>query len=128
MTGSRPTAANAGNIDADDTLRLRGVIERHGYLGRNTDEIEVSEMIVLVYNVPKERQDLFLQGVAMVGQTTPGKARDRMIIGSRRESIDRVERFIKAGITHFIFLRTAPLIVGDEIQVFAEEVVPKFRQ
>jgi hypothetical protein len=96
--------------------------------GRNTDEIEVSEMIVLVYNVPKERQDFFLQSVAMVGQMTPDKARDRMIIGSRQGFIGRVERFIKAGVTHFIFVRTAPLIVGNEIQAFAEEVVLKFRQ
>jgi hypothetical protein len=65
--------------------------------GRNTDEIEVSEMIVLVDNVPKERQDFFLQSVAMV-------------------------------VTHFIFVRTAPLIVGNEIQAFAEEVVLKFQQ
>jgi hypothetical protein len=64
----------------------------------------------------------------MVGQATPDKARDRMIIGSRQGSIERVERFIKVGVTHFIFLRTALLIVGDEIQVFSEEVVPKFRQ
>ena len=39
--------------------------------GRNTDEIEVSEMIVLVYNVPKERQDFFLQSVAMVVRRRP---------------------------------------------------------
>ena len=38
--------------------------------GRNTDEIEVSEMIVLVHNMPKERQDFFFQSVARVGQTT----------------------------------------------------------
>jgi hypothetical protein len=96
--------------------------------GRNTYAIEVSEMIVLVYNMPKERQDFFFQSVAMVGQATPDKARDRMIIDSRQGSIERVGRFIKAGVTHFIFLRTAPLIVGDESQAFAEEVVPKFRQ
>jgi hypothetical protein len=96
--------------------------------GRNTDGIEVSEIIVLVYNMPKERQDFFFQSVAMVGQTTPDKARARMIIAAGRDLIERVERFIKAGVTHFIFLRTAPIIVGDEIQAFAEEVVPKFRQ
>jgi alkanesulfonate monooxygenase SsuD/methylene tetrahydromethanopterin reductase-like flavin-dependent oxidoreductase (luciferase family) len=96
--------------------------------GRNTDEIEVSEMIVLVHNMPKERQNFFFQSVARAGQTTLDKAGDRMTIGSRQRSIERVERFIKAGITHFIFLRIAPHIVGDEIQAFAEEVVPKFRQ
>jgi hypothetical protein len=53
---------------------------------RNTFAIEVSEMIVLVYNMPKERQDFFFQRVAMVGQATPDKARDRMIIGSRQGS------------------------------------------
>jgi hypothetical protein len=52
---------------------------------RNTDEIEVSEMIVLVYNMPKERQDFFFQRVAMVGQATPDKARDRMIIAADRD-------------------------------------------
>jgi hypothetical protein len=53
--------------------------------GRNTDEIEVSEMTVVVYNMLKERQDFFFQSVAMVSQTTLDKARDRMIIAAGRD-------------------------------------------
>jgi F420-dependent oxidoreductase-like protein len=120
---------NVTNNDADEMRRLRGVIERHGdTVGRDTDEIEVTEMMALVYNAPKERQDFFQQTVGMMSQTTPERARDRMIIGNKQECIDRVERFIKAGVTHFIFMQAAPFISEDDIQGFAEEVIPKFRQ
>ena len=49
-----------------------------------------------------------------------------MIIGSRQGSIERVERFIKAGVTHFIFTLPRPFFM-DEVQRFAEEVIPAVR-
>jgi hypothetical protein len=36
------------------------------------------------------------------------------------------ERYRKAGVTHFIFMMFAPYFL-DEVQAFAEEVLPMFR-
>jgi alkanesulfonate monooxygenase SsuD/methylene tetrahydromethanopterin reductase-like flavin-dependent oxidoreductase (luciferase family) len=67
--------------------------------------------------------------VAMMGQTTPERARDMMVIGSKQECVDKIEGYIKAGVTHFIFLYSAspPLTTEEEIQAFAEDVIPQFR-
>ncbi len=118
---------NMGNADADEMKRLIGIIERHGdTVGRNTDEIEMTEMMAMSFNPSKEREQMLTGLIAMMGQTTPEKARDRMIIGSRQECIDKIERFVKAGVTHFIFMQAWPMVVDDEVQAFAEEVIPAF--
>ena len=59
-------------------------------------------------------------------QTTPEEAREQIMIGDKQECLDTVERYIKAGVTHFIFMMFAPYFV-DEIQAFAEEVIPAVR-
>ena len=46
-------------------------------------------------------------------------------IGSKQQCLDTVERYRKAGITHFIFMMFAPYFL-DEVQAFAEEVLPVF--
>lgn len=51
-----------------------------------------------------------------------------MIIGSKQECIDKIEGFIKAGVTHFIFMQVFGMIVEEELQAFAEEVIPAFRK
>jgi len=63
-----------------------------------------------------------------MAQTTPEKGRERIVIGSKQECIDRIEQYIKAGVTHFIFMQVWPMIVQDEAQAFAEEVIPAFRE
>jgi alkanesulfonate monooxygenase SsuD/methylene tetrahydromethanopterin reductase-like flavin-dependent oxidoreductase (luciferase family) len=80
------------------------------------------------YNPPKPRAEMLTGLVAMMAQTTPEKARDRMVIGNKQECIDKIEVFIKAGVTHFIFMGVWPMIVDDEVQAFAEEVIPAFRK
>ena len=64
----------------------------------------------------------------MMAQSTPEKARERIIIGSQQECIDKIEVFIKAGVTHFIFMGVFGMIEEDEVQGFAEEVIPAFRK
>jgi alkanesulfonate monooxygenase SsuD/methylene tetrahydromethanopterin reductase-like flavin-dependent oxidoreductase (luciferase family) len=54
--------------------------------------------------------------------------RDRIIIGSKQECIDKIEGFIKAGVSHFIFMQVWPMLSEDEVQAFAEEVIPAFRK
>jgi len=119
---------NMTNADADEMERLIETIERHGdTVGRNTDEIEISEMMAMSFKPPKDREQMLTGLVAMMGQTTSEKARDRMIIGSKQECIDTIERFVKSGVTHFIFMQAWPMIVDEEVQAFAEEVIPVFR-
>jgi hypothetical protein len=35
---------------------------------------------------------------------------------------------VKAGVTHFIFMGVWAMIVEEEMQAFAEEVIPAFRK
>jgi alkanesulfonate monooxygenase SsuD/methylene tetrahydromethanopterin reductase-like flavin-dependent oxidoreductase (luciferase family) len=48
------------------------------------------------------------------------------MIGGKQECLDTVERFVAAGVTHFIFMLFAPVFT-DELQAFAEEVIPAVR-
>ena len=119
---------NMTNADAAEMRRLIGVIERHAdTVGRDADQIEKTLMLAMAYNPPKQRDEMLNGLIAMMAQTTPEKARDRMVIGSKQECIDKIEGFIKAGVTHFIFMQVWPMIVEDEVQSFAEEVIPAFR-
>ena len=119
---------NMTNADAAEMKRLIGIIERHAdTVGRDSDQVEKTVMIAMAYNPPKQRDEMIGGLIAMMAQTTPEKARDRIVIGSKQECIDKIEGFIKAGVTHFIFMEVWPMIVEDEVQAFAEEVIPAFR-
>jgi len=118
---------NMGNADATEMKRLIGVIERHGdTVGRNTDEIEKTLALGLCYKAPKQREEMLSSVVAMMAQTTPERARDLMIVGSKQECVDKLERYIKAGVTHFIFMHNPPLTAEEDIQAFAEDIIPQF--
>jgi hypothetical protein len=58
--------------------------------------------------------------------TSPEDARRGIMIGERQECLDTVERYRKVGVTHFIFMLFQP-IREEEIQAFAEDVMPAFR-
>jgi alkanesulfonate monooxygenase SsuD/methylene tetrahydromethanopterin reductase-like flavin-dependent oxidoreductase (luciferase family) len=119
---------NMGNADAPEMKRLIGVIERHAdTVGRDADQIEKTLALAMSYNPPKQREETLTGLVSMMAQTTPEKARDRIIIGSKQECIDKIDGFREAGVTHFIFMQIWPMIAEDEVQAFAEEVIPAFR-
>jgi alkanesulfonate monooxygenase SsuD/methylene tetrahydromethanopterin reductase-like flavin-dependent oxidoreductase (luciferase family) len=48
------------------------------------------------------------------------------MIGDKAECLDVIERYLRAGVTHFIFMTFTPYFL-DEIQAFAEEVIPAVR-
>ena len=48
------------------------------------------------------------------------------MIGDKQECLDTIERYRRVGVTHFIFMLFAPYY-EDEIQRFAEEVMPAAR-
>jgi alkanesulfonate monooxygenase SsuD/methylene tetrahydromethanopterin reductase-like flavin-dependent oxidoreductase (luciferase family) len=50
-----------------------------------------------------------------------------MIVGSKDECVGKIERYLKAGVTHFIFMHAPPMTAAEDIQAFAEDVMPAFR-
>ncbi len=116
--------ASAG---AERMQGLIDVIRRHGdVVGRDTARIEKTVMLPLCYRAPA-REDFVCNLIASMRQTTPQEARRQIMIGGKQECLDTVERYARAGVTHFIFMLFTPYFV-DEIQAFAEEVVPAVRR
>jgi F420-dependent oxidoreductase-like protein len=114
---SGPTELMAQKID---------VIRRHGdTVRRDTSKIEMTVMMPLCYR-NKEREG-FVQGlIAGMRGGTPEEARKQIMIGEKQECLDTVARYREVGVTHFIFMTFAPYNV-DEMQAFAEEVIPAAR-
>jgi alkanesulfonate monooxygenase SsuD/methylene tetrahydromethanopterin reductase-like flavin-dependent oxidoreductase (luciferase family) len=103
------------------------VIERHGdTVGRDTDQIEKTIMMGLCYGAPAEREKAALARVTAMSGATVEQARRQIMIGSREECLETIDRYIKVGVTHFIFTLPRPFFM-DEVQRFAEEVIPAVR-
>ena len=118
---------NAPGGAAESLAELIAIIDHHGEkVRRDTTAIEKSIMLPLCYCAP-EREQFVCQLVANMRQTTPEVARKSIMIGDKQECLDTVARYKKAGITHFIFMLFTPYFV-DEIQAFAEEVIPAARR
>src|SRR5271157_2077179 len=91
---------NVGNKSADMMRHLIEVINRHGdTVGRDTGEIEKTVMMAMCYRAPRERETAMQTIVAAMSQSTPEQARERMMIGNRDECLDKIERYVKAGVT-----------------------------
>lgn len=104
------------------------VIRRHGdAVGRDTSSIEKTVMMPLCYTRDEGRQQFVCQLVAGMQQCTPEEARGRVMVGDKQECLDRIERYTRVGVTHFIFMLFQPVFV-DEVQSFAEEVAPAARR
>lgn len=115
------------SASAERMHELIEIIRRHGDTERRDPErIEKTVMMPLCYRAPAERQAFMCNTIAGLRQTTPEVARREMMIGDKLECLDVVDRYVKAGVTHFIFMMFAPYFV-DEIQAFAEEVIPAVR-
>jgi F420-dependent oxidoreductase-like protein len=113
---------------AERMKHLIEVIERHGVaVGRDTSAIEKTVLMPLCYRAPKEREQLVMNLIAGMEQSSPEKARRRIMIGGPEECFDTIQRYLGVGVTHFIFMTFTPYN-EDEIQRFAEEVVPAARR
>src|SRR5213080_5209302 len=116
--------ASAG---ADQMRALIEVIARHGErVRRDPAKIEKTVLIPLCYRAAPEREQFVCHLMASMRQTTPEQARRQSMIGQKQECLDTVERYARAGVTHFIFMLFVPFF-EDEIQAFAEEVIPAVR-
>jgi F420-dependent oxidoreductase-like protein len=115
---------------AGSAERLRGlidVIRRHGdAVDRDTEQIEKTVILPLCYRAPAAREEFTCGVMAALHGTTPEDARTQMMVGGTQECLDTVARYVAAGVTHFILAVTAPY-VPDDVQAFAEEVMPPAR-
>jgi alkanesulfonate monooxygenase SsuD/methylene tetrahydromethanopterin reductase-like flavin-dependent oxidoreductase (luciferase family) len=50
------------------------------------------------------------------------------LIGGKDECLDKIAQYAKVGVTHFIFSLRWPILVEEEFQAFAEEVIPTVRR
>jgi F420-dependent oxidoreductase-like protein len=118
---------NSTGSSAERIRDLIGVIERHGdTVGRDTDEIEKTVMLALCYRAPKEREQATMAIVGAMSGQSPQEARKQIMIGDKQECLDTIERYTKAGVTHFIFMMMAPY-QPEDVERFATEVIPAVR-
>jgi alkanesulfonate monooxygenase SsuD/methylene tetrahydromethanopterin reductase-like flavin-dependent oxidoreductase (luciferase family) len=112
----------------DDFRRKIGVLREHcREAGRSFDEIEISWAGgVGITHTPSEK-DTLVRAFAEVWKVPPEKADGMLLVGTREEVRERVERFIEAGVTHFIVATTTPYDLAS-IRGFADEVIPRFRR
>jgi F420-dependent oxidoreductase-like protein len=104
------------------------VMKRHGdAVGRDTGEIEKTIITRLSYGASPERERAAIETSAKISGITLEEARAQTMVGSKQECLDLIDRYAKVGVTHFIFSLLAPYN-WDEIQRFAEEVVPAARR
>jgi F420-dependent oxidoreductase-like protein len=115
------------SASAERMAALIDVIRRHGdAVRRDADRIEKTVMLPFCYKAAPAREQFLCQLTASMRQTTAEAARAQAMIGGREECLATVERYVKAGVTHFIFMAFAPYFL-EEFQAFAEEVVPAVR-
>jgi alkanesulfonate monooxygenase SsuD/methylene tetrahydromethanopterin reductase-like flavin-dependent oxidoreductase (luciferase family) len=119
---------NTMHANPADMKRMIEVIERHGdTVGRDTDEIEKTIMMPLCYKASAECEQMISTVVASMAQIAPEQARDRIMIGGKDECLDKIAQYATVGVTHFIFNLRWPILVEEEFQAFAEEVIPAVR-
>jgi alkanesulfonate monooxygenase SsuD/methylene tetrahydromethanopterin reductase-like flavin-dependent oxidoreductase (luciferase family) len=111
-----------------EQMKERGeVLRKHGdAVGRDTERIEKVVLMPFAYGANEERVAFLCNIIASMDQTTPRKARERMMVGGKQECLDRIEQYLRAGVTHFVLMLIMPFI-EDEIIAFAEDVVPSVR-
>jgi F420-dependent oxidoreductase-like protein len=115
------------SADADGMRALIEVITRHGErVRRDPTRIEKTVLMPLCYRATPEREEFVCRLMASMRQKTPEQARGQVMIGQKQECLDTIERYTRAGVTHFIFMTFVPYF-EDEIQGFAEEVIPAVR-
>ena len=83
-------------------------------------------MMGLCYRAPAEREQVALARATAMSGATAEQARRQIMIGSREECMETIDRYVKVGVTHFIFTLPRPFF-QDEVQRFAEDVIPAVR-
>jgi F420-dependent oxidoreductase-like protein len=93
--------------------------------GRDAERIEKSVLLPVFFGDEAAAWEPMVQGYAMYQGIPPEEARGWMLLGSPAAIIDQIERFLAAGVTHFILQLN--LFNPGVIERFAADVMPAFR-
>jgi F420-dependent oxidoreductase-like protein len=93
--------------------------------GRDVERIEKSVLLPAFLGDNPAAWEPMVQGYAMYQGISPDEARGWMLLGSPAAMVDQIERFLAAGVTHFILQLN--LFNPDVMARFAAEVMPSFR-
>jgi F420-dependent oxidoreductase-like protein len=107
---------------------LNGVID--GYcrdIGRNPKEIERSIFIPLALGKSRVWGWAVTLGFSFYMRTWPWRASQRVLVGTPAQVVEQIQRYINAGITHFILLIPPTYDPQATLRLFAAEVMPAFR-
>jgi F420-dependent oxidoreductase-like protein len=105
-----------------------GVLGEHcSEIGRDINEIEVSWAGAALVTDSKDEAAELVRGMAEAFQAPVEQVEPGLLVGTASEVRDRINRFIEAGVTHFITSANPPFN-HDSIRRFAEEIMPQFRQ
>lgn len=137
-------------VAASGERRMLRIVARHadGWNGFGSPEVLARKIRVLAEHCRAEQRDVetieksvllpaaigddpaawepLVQGYAAYQQIPPEEAVDWMLVGTPRQVIDRIERYLAAGVTHFILTLTP---YNFEVMArFAADVLPAFRR
>jgi len=117
-----------GGGSAERMKQAVEAIARHcDAAGRDPNEIEKTVILPLCYRASAEKEAEVAAGMAGIMQVSAADARRQIMMGGREQCLDLIERYVNAGITHFIFL-VLPTNVNEEFERFAQEVIPELRR
>ena len=104
------------------------VLEQHcRAVGRDPQSIERSVSLPPVLTKDRSRVDTMLADMANRRAMTIEDARASMLWGSPDDAIKKLEAFRELGVTHIILSLRPPYDAG-QLEMFAREVTPAFRQ
>lgn len=106
--------------------KLKVLGEHCAAVGRNIDEIEISWAGAAAVTDSKATREALVNGMAKAFGRPAEEIEPGLLVGSAGEVRERIERFIEAGVTHFIMIANTPFN-HDSIRRFAEEVMPTFK-
>jgi F420-dependent oxidoreductase-like protein len=103
------------------------VIHRHGEaVGRDTTTVEMTVNLPFAHRASDADAARVTAFAKAIWGVDADEARRHLMLGSTQRCLDTVERYRRAGVTHFIFLLMPPFD-ADAVQAFAEDVVPACR-
>lgn len=106
--------------------KLNVLGEHCAAVGRNQADIEISWAGAAVVTDSKEVREALVNGMAKAFGRPAEEIEPGLLVGSAGEVRERIERFVEAGVSHFILIGNAPFN-RESIRRFAEEVMPAFR-
>jgi alkanesulfonate monooxygenase SsuD/methylene tetrahydromethanopterin reductase-like flavin-dependent oxidoreductase (luciferase family) len=132
--GDNGLKVTARHADAHNTARdVEGIGEIHGRLraaceavGRDYDSIEKTAIALQAVSPTAEGVEAKKKGLEGMFSAPFASMQNRVLHGAVEEVVEQVQRYVDAGITHFMFSQFAPYDL-DGLKLMAEKVIPRFR-